>query len=221
MKNKKLIRIVESFVILPVMAMSMPQASLPAPDLNSVATTPYSVFLQKQNILTGGLFTSNKTVEDPKIKILQVQGQAIDAYFKKYKMPLEGTGMVMAVAADKHGLDYRLLPAISVRESTGGIHACTSVKYNAYGWGSCHIGFSSNEEAIETIAQNLGGNHPKTAKYYDNKTVVQILEAYNPPSIVPNYAKQVMRIMDAIGPEGTVTTPNELTSSYAPSARIM
>ena len=55
--------------------------------------------------------------------------------------------------------------------------------------------------AIETVARNLGGNNPKTARHYDNKTTLQILNAYNPPSIVPKYAAQVLAIMKVIGAE--------------------
>jgi hypothetical protein len=89
-------------------------------------------------------------------------------------------------------------PAIAVRESTGGKYACKSVSYSAFGWGSCKISFKSYDHAIEVMATNLGGNNPKTARYYDNKSVKDILETYNPPSVVPTYAKEVMAIMDKI-----------------------
>ena len=49
------------------------------------------------------------------------------------------------------------------------------------------------------MARNLGGNNPNTAYHYDNKTIKQILRAYNPPSIIPKYAEQVMSIMKDIG----------------------
>ena len=130
---------------------------------------------------------------------LKLEAQAVDAYFEDHDMPLEGTGMKMVTEADKNDLDWRLLPAIAVRESTGGKNDCNKVKNNAFGWGSCKIGFKSNDEAIETVARNLGGNNPNTANHYDNKTTKQILHAYNPPTIVPKYAEQVMSIMNDIG----------------------
>jgi hypothetical protein len=107
----------------------------------------------------------------------------------------------MAEEADKNDLDWRMLPAIAVRESTGGKFDCKRVSNNPFGWGSCKIGFKSNEEAIEVVAKNLGGNNPNTARHYDNKTLKQILRAYNPPSVVPRYAEQVISIMNDIGPE--------------------
>jgi hypothetical protein len=116
----------------------------------------------------------------------------------------------MVQAAEDNDLDWRLIPAIAVRESTGGKNDCDHVRNNPFGWGSCKIGFYSIDQAIDTIAANLGGNNPNTARHYDNKTTKQILHAYNPPSIVPRYAEQVMSIMSDIGaPEmATVATPN-------------
>jgi len=61
--------------------------------------------------------------------------------------------------------------------------------------------YDSNEEAIETVARNLGGNNPNTERHYANKNLKEILRAYNPPSIVPKYAEQVISIMNAIGDE--------------------
>ena len=147
------------------------------------------------------------------IEAQKLKADAIDTYFKERSMPLAGMGMKMVIEADKNDLDWRLLPAIAVRESTGGKFECKKAEFNSFGWGSCKINFNSNDEAIETVARNLGGNNPKTAKHYDNKTTIQILRAYNPPSVIRRYAQQVISIMDDIGPAdeeitSTPTTPN-------------
>lgn len=123
----------------------------------------------------------------------------IDAYFEKGNMPLAGYGMKMVLEAEEHELDWRLIPAIAVRESTGGLHACKKASFNPFGWSSCKTGFKSYDHAIEVIAKNLGGDNSNTATYYDNKSVEQILKAYNPPSVVPTYSKEVMAIMNKIG----------------------
>lgn len=177
--------------------------------VDNIINTPPIVSSQKLNIENSDLLVVNdatsQKLEDEKIK-----ADAIDSYFKAHDMPLEGMGMKMVLEAEKNDIDWRLLPAIAVRESTGGKFDCKKVENNAFGWGSCKIGFKSTEEAIETVARNLGGNNPKTEMHYDNKTTKQILRAYNPPSVVPKYAQQVMSIMDAIGKADTapvVTTP--------------
>ncbi len=122
----------------------------------------------------------------------------IDAYFTQNGMPLAGYGMKMVTEAEKHGIDWRLIPAIAIRESTGGLHQCKSVTYSPFGFGSCKISFKSYDSAIEILATNLGGDNPNTAAHYEGKTVKAILQSYNPPSVVPNYANEVMALMNKI-----------------------
>lgn len=122
----------------------------------------------------------------------------IDRYYARHNLPLAGHGLGFVLAADKHDIDWRLVAAIGMIESTGGKFACKSVKYSAFGWGSCKISFSSYEESIDVISKNLGGDNPATAKHYAGKSLRGILESYNPPSVVPNYADKVMKQMDII-----------------------
>jgi hypothetical protein len=118
----------------------------------------------------------------------------IDAYFKKRSMPLYGFGKKMAIEAEEHNLDWRLLPAIAVRESSGGKQACD---YNPFGWASCKVLFNSFEESIEVVARNLGGDNPNTSDYYSGGTELK-LHHYN-GTVIPTYTKEVLAIMDAIG----------------------
>lgn len=159
-----------------------------------------NVLIQKFNIETYGDMAFNQAIELEVVKD-KARAEAIDAYFKAREMPLEGMGMKMVIEAKKNDIDWRLLPAIAVRESTGGKFACKKSPANAFGWGSCKISFDTKEEAIETVARNLGGNEPKTDHHYAGKNTKQILQKYNPPSVVPKYAEQVMSIMNAIGEE--------------------
>ena len=190
-KNKKLIRFVQSLILLPITASGLNIGNL---GFSPVVDTPQVreiVFLQRQK----------ENTSSPEMLLRQTKAEAIDAYFDLHDMPLEGTGMKMVEEAEKNDLDWRLLPAIAVRESTGGKHDCQKVENNPFGWGSCKIGFKTVDVAIETVARNLGGNNPKTARHYDEKTTLQIINAYNPPSIVPKYASQVLSIMKKIGDE--------------------
>ena len=197
MQKQKLIRFAQSLVLLPVMTISMPQGIIPKDGVN-VVLTPQTVLSQKENIGAKGLLAFNQEV-DQKAQALKAKADAIDAYFKAHDMPLEGTGTIMAQAADENDIDYRLIPAIATIESSGGKNACRNVKHSFLGWGSCKISFESDKEAIETVAKHLGGNVESTAEHYDGKTTKEILEAYNPPYIVPNYAKKVMSVMNEIG----------------------
>ena len=190
MKNNNLIRFVQSLILLPVMTFSIGNT-------HSIEI-PQNVLVQKLNSTVSGALAFNQAL-DSETKDQKAKAEAIDAYFRERKMPLEGTGAKMVEEAARNELDWRLLPAIAVRESTGGKFECKKVSNNAFGWGSCKIGFESNEKAIEVVAKNLGGNNPNTARHYEDKTTEEILKAYNPPSIVLKYADQVISIMDEIG----------------------
>ena len=166
----------------------------------NIVSAPQTVLSQKLNNADDAFASNNSG--DSKVTELEAKlkkAESIDAYFRSRSMPLHGLGMKMVEEAEKNNLDWRILAAIAVRESTGGKFACKKATHNPFGWGSCKINFKSNHEAIETVARNLGGNNPRTAKHYANKNVTQILRAYNPPSIIPRYAEQVIAIMNAIG----------------------
>ncbi|MDE2399924.1 MAG: hypothetical protein KGL67_02875 [Patescibacteria group bacterium] len=203
-RNKNLIRLLESFVILPVLAVSMPFGVSMGVAKTDANISPQIILSQQHAIDTD--MPVFKQAADNKAKLLKEEAKAIDSYFAAHSMPLKGMGNKMAEEADKNNLDYRLIPAIAVRESTGGKHACGN---NPFGWDSCKTTFKSKDEAVEVLARNLSGNNPNTAKHYGgSKTTKQILQKYNPPSIVRNYAAEVMGIMDAIGDKdlGTTTT---------------
>lgn len=139
-------------------------------------------------------YNNSRAAQSEQVSLLNEHAQKIDAYFAKRNMPLEGYGMKLAKAAEANDLDWRLLPAIAIKESTGGKFACYN---NPFGWGSCKIKFGSFDEAIETVAMNLGGNNPRTERYYKDKTIVEKLHHYN-NSVVPTYTGEVMEFMDLI-----------------------
>jgi hypothetical protein len=218
MHNKKLIRFAESFILLPLMTISVPAiGNLAKPD-SGLTWVPSNVSVQNEYIpdYTNSIVAVNQAVA-VRNNLITLEGDEIDAYFKKGDMPLYGTGKIFAEEADKNGLDWRLLPAIAVRESSGGKHACDNVPHAFFGWGSCSIGFSSDEDAIQTLARNLGGNESTTASAYHGKSIRGILETYNPPSVVPDYAEQVIDIMNQIGPEKITVIPN---ATVIPSTQV-
>jgi hypothetical protein len=94
-------------------------------------------------------------------------------------------------AADANQIDYRLLPAISIAESSGGIHACGN---NWWGWQSCKgDNFGSVAAGIQYVAGQLDNGH-----YYRGKTIEEKLRAYNPN---PAYAPRVQQFMREIAPK--------------------
>ena len=144
----------------------------------------------------GSLEMNPVTKEEISVDDLRKQkAEAIDSYFKARSMPLHGTGMTFIMVAEKYGLDWRLLPAIAVRESSGGKAACG---YNPFGWGSCKLhNFVSYEQAIEALGRNLGGANPKTSSYYAGKNTKEKLYYYN-GTVVKEYPDEVLAIMNMI-----------------------
>ncbi len=183
MHTKKISKVLQSFVVFPMFAMTMPFASLSSLPSLAVNTPTIS---SEVSVIT--------TQEDESRK---KKADAIDSYFKEHDAPLAGYGMKFVTEAEKNGIDWRLLPAIAMRETTGGKFACKNPKapYNSFGWGSCKYGFSSINDSIEKISRALGGNSENVKHYKPEMTSEQILKKYNPDSIVPGYSKQVIKIM--------------------------
>lgn len=129
-----------------------------------------------------------------KEKERKLQAAKIDAYYNKYNLPLAGYGEQFVMVAEKYGIPYNLLPAVAMRESTGGKFACYN---NPFGWGSCKIKFNNFNEAIESVGKNLGGANPNTARYYARESVKDKLYYYN-GTVIEGYEDQVIAIMGMI-----------------------
>jgi hypothetical protein len=110
-------------------------------------------------------------------------------YLEGRKSPLADYAEEIVKAADTHGIDYRLIPAISIIESSGGIHNFRS--YNAWGWGKRN--FSSWEDGIWTVTEGL-------ARYYARgmDTPQKMSRTYCPPN-AENWARKVTFVMNQIG----------------------
>jgi hypothetical protein len=111
----------------------------------------------------------------------------LEAFFKAYDCPAPLHVEEYLRAADSHDLDYRLLPAISLVESTCGAY---EHKNNRWGWDSVQSGFPSVPAGIDFVTEQLAEN-----PLYRGKTVKQKLYTYNP---FPQYVRQVERLMHEI-----------------------
>jgi hypothetical protein len=94
------------------------------------------------------------------------------------------------IAADRNGLDWRLLPSLSIVESGGGREARNN---NMFGWDNCRVHFQTVKDGIYRVASFL-----KNSSLYRKKTSVdEILWTYNPRK---EYAKKVRALMARLGP---------------------
>lgn len=188
MNKTQIIRYLQSVVAIPLMAIAIPLTGI---NPTSVATDINNVSLEENSVITA----QEEVIQKEK-------AIAIDKFFESINAPLAGYGMKFVTEAKKNSLDWRLLPAIAMRESTGGKFACKRVPNSVFGYGSCKLSFISIDESIEIVARSLGGNNPKTKHYYADKTTLQILNKYN--SVIPNYSNQVIKIMKQIKDDGII-----------------
>ncbi len=92
--------------------------------------------------------------------------------------PLAPHSKYMVEVADKYDIDYRLIPAIAMKESGAGT-AVTETSHNAWGFENGRTQFSSWETAIETVGKTL-------KKRYIAKgmtTPDEIMPVYAPPQM--------------------------------------
>lgn len=186
MHKKQTTSIIQSFIIVPMLA-------------SSISMNAFTASIQDAILANGQ--SDTVVLLSPEQQALQMEREKkaakIDAYFGKHDLPLTGYGMTMVLAGEKYSVDPFLIAGLAMRESTG-CKFYIKGTFNCFGWGGGKIKFESYEHAIDTIAMNLGGHNEKTAHYYKGKSVKGILETYNPPSVVPTYAHEVMAIMKKI-----------------------
>lgn len=117
--------------------------------------------------------------------------EKLEAFLTHYKSPLAGYSFYFIYCADKYGLDWKLLPAITGMESTFG-KRIPSGSYNAYGWGNGLSRFRSWEESIDVVSRNLAEKY--LARGLD--TPYKISPVYCPPN--PAWGRKVAYFMEKI-----------------------
>jgi hypothetical protein len=133
-------------------------------------------------VAVGLASAANAPLQPPDERRLKLQ-----AFFQSYKCPAPYHVEDYLTEADKNAIDYRLLPAISVRESTCGRYARLN---NHWGWDSARSGFSSVKAGIRYLARTLS-----LGSRYKDKPLNAKLETYNPNH---RYVAEVMRLMGEI-----------------------
>ena len=186
MKKNTIIKFLQSFVAIPMLAITTP--------LMGITPIPSATV-----VITQSDVTEDSVITTQEDEVREERAGEIDALLAKYDSPLEGYGMKFVLEAEKNEIDWRLLPAIAGVESTFGRHACKKAKNSFLGYGSCKMDFKSVDDAIEKVSASLGGNNENTAHHYEGKGTVGILKKYN--SVIPTYTNKVVRIMKMIDNE--------------------
>lgn len=115
---------------------------------------------------------------DPRLKSLR-------RFLQRFSCPARDLAAEFLRVADQHGLDWRLLPSISVVESGAG---CMARNNNMFGWDGGKAIFVSARAGVHEMARSLA-----TSRLYRNENVDGILRKYNPDANYPGVVKSVMR----------------------------
>jgi hypothetical protein len=143
----------------------------------------------------GLVFSATTTADVPPARIHAIPSQVsrpdrrierLENFFKNYHCPTPYHTSEYLRAADGYGLDYRLLPAVSIRETLCGI--AEKQQHNLWGYHPGRQSFPSIEAGIDFVAQRLA-RHP----LYRGKTLADKLFTYNPRSAYPDEINRIMR----------------------------
>lgn len=121
--------------------------------------------------------------------------ERIRDFFLKYNSDLASHADFVVEMADKYGLDYRLVPAIAMQEST----LCKKAPKDSYNcWGFGIYGkkitkFSDYKEAIETVTKGLAQNYKEAGLVEPH----EIMSKYT-PSNDGTWAKNVASLMEGL-----------------------
>lgn len=122
---------------------------------------------------TENIFTDSVTQEDSRVEMIR-------QFLVRYSSPLEPYAQNIVDAADRYGLDFRLLPAIAMQES----NLCKKIPNNSYNcWGFGIYGhtvtrFNGYAEAIDVVTKTLAIKY----KAKGLTTPTEIMSLYTPSS---------------------------------------
>ncbi len=120
---------------------------------------------------------------DPRLPVLRL-------FFASMNSPAYSFAEEFLSASDRFGLDWRLLPSLSILESGGGREGLNN---NILGWDSCRQKFPSVAIGIHYVANRLAESN-----CYKGKNLDQVLRAYNQD---PDYPRRARALMVRLGPD--------------------
>ncbi|MBN1162636.1 glucosaminidase domain-containing protein [Patescibacteria group bacterium] len=147
--------------------------------------TPAAILMALFTLLSFSSSNSKNAINGPlfsdKIAVSEVNRvEVLENFFDNYNSPLRDHADTFVEVADKYGMDYTILPAISCMESTCGKYMIPG-SYNPFGWGihgNSSIAFNSFDEAIETVGKGMSDIY--LSKGLD--TPDKIAPVYTPPN---------------------------------------
>ncbi len=153
-------------------------------------------YISRQNIsLNYRALPENSNNSTVSLEADDARIQALEELFDTYDSPLVGHAAKIVEEADKHNIDYRLLPSIAMQEST----LCKKIikdSHNCWGfgiYGGKVTKFDNYNEAIETVTRTLSKKYVQAGLEEPH----EIVEKYT-PSDDGKWANVVNMMMETI-----------------------
>lgn len=146
-----------------------------------------SALAEPVTVTTSAIVQSEIVAAEADARVLKLA-----AYLESKNSDLAPFAVDFVKTADKYGLDWRLLVAISGVES-GFAKIYVRGTYNSWGWGGGYISLGSWDNAIEVISRALKENY---ATKWKATTVEQIGPIWAED---PNWSKKVNLYLNQIG----------------------
>jgi hypothetical protein len=151
-------------------------------------------------VVAGVVLSAATTADVPAARITPIASTdprvpRLEKFFRYYHCTTPYPTSDYLRAADRYGLDYRLLPAISIRETACGVGQ--QRENNHWGYHADQQSFPSVAEGIDFLSRRLT-EHP----FYRGKTLQDKLFTYNPRPAYPDEVKRIMRQIDDIEKHG-------------------
>ena len=197
--SKGLLLIITFFTLTPVALITSLYAlfsfrTIPTPSPQVLSASEHNLFESPQSgVSVYASLPGAAPIVQTNIELVDARPIIVKNYLKKYDSPLEPFASYLVDAADKNGLDFRLLIAIAQQES----NLCKRIppeSHNCWGWGihsEGSLGFPNFETAIDSVATGL--NKEYLAKGLSS--VEEIMSKWVPHSPEGAWAKGVTGFM--------------------------
>lgn len=141
----------------------------------------YVLLSYEPNIPTQPIHAGSSAILEKKIPSEVIE---IRRFFESYNSVLSNYAQDFYDVSQAEGLDYRILPSISMVESTGGKNTPSCARFNPFGWSSStspcgFYRFLGFKEAIKTVGEGIGRNRAYS-KFRDSGEISELANVYNP-----------------------------------------
>lgn len=166
--------------------------------LMSYLSTAKVIKPQSQNFKLYAALPENNSLVSEDIGHQDARAKLVENFFKVYSSILANYSQLFVEVAEKHNLDFRLLPAIAMQESNGGKRVING-SFNPFGYGiygNLVVRFSSWEDGIERVGKALREDYLNQGLTTPNA----IMTKYTPSSLEKGgvWAKGVSSFMEEL-----------------------